>query len=177
MLNPFTAGSTIRKIQKDVLHPLYTMYPGQDKADHAELLAETGKAISGHHHFIEEVCRSRVVAVVFKIIKLLGGADNLTMEDFNRFTSYVNDGGINAMVKMLLSPDKETTFINELQLLPQNVRQNASGMLEKSQGLHSDFIVGFFNENYGSLENTPQKLLKNFSKSNDFIKKLATLAA
>ena len=114
MVNPFTAGTKIRKIQQDVLRPLYTMYPGQEAAKFSWLLVETGRAISHHRPFMEEVCRSHLVAIIFKIIKLLGGADQLTEEDFTRFTSYVNDGGIKAMVKMLLSADKEKTFIDEL---------------------------------------------------------------
>lgn len=176
MINPFTAGSKIRNIQQDVLGPLYSLYPGQDEAEHGELLAETGRAISNHQPFIEEVCSSRIVAVIFKIVKVLGGADQLTEEDFNRFTSYVNDGGIEAMIKMLLSQDKEKTFVDELRRLPEHVRQNAPLMLTKSQTLHSDFITGFFRENYGTLENAPQKLKENFSLSDDFIKRLASLA-
>ncbi len=177
MINPFTAGNKVRIIQQDVLRPLYTMYSGQDMAEHTGLLAETGRAISDHQHFIEEVCRSRIVAVIFKIIKLLGGADQLTEEDFTRFTAYVNDGGIKAMVKMLLSAEKEKTFIEELQFLPLQVRENAPLMLTKSQNLHSDFIIGFFQEQYGSLEKTPNKLQDNFSLSNDFIKKLTELSS
>ena len=94
------------------------MYAGQEDTDHAWLLVETGRAIAAHQGYIEELCRSRLVAVIFKIVKLKGGADQLTEEDFDRFTSYVNDGGIRVMIKMLLSPDKEKTFVAELLLLP-----------------------------------------------------------
>ncbi|OEU46290.1 MAG: hypothetical protein BA862_07330 [Desulfobulbaceae bacterium S3730MH12] len=177
MVNPFTAGTKIRKIQQDVLRPLYTMYPGQEAAKFSWLLVETGRAISHHRPFMEEVCRSHLVAIIFKIIKLLGGADQLTEEDFTRFTSYVNDGGIKAMVKMLLSADKEKTFIDELAELPPDVRENAPPMLTKSKSLHSDFITGFFKEVYDSVEKTPQKLHDNFAKSDDFINRLAFLAA
>ena len=177
VINPFTAQAKISRIQQDVLHPLYTMYPGQENTDHAWLLVETGRAIATHQDYIEEVCRSRLVVVVFKIVKLLGGADQLTQEDFDRFTAYVNEGGIKAMVKMLLSSEKERTFKNELQQLPVNVQNNASLMLAKSKCLHADFINGFFKENYGSLKNTPAKLHSNFLKSNDFIERLSFLAS
>lgn len=177
MINPFTAQTKISRIQQDVLAPLYTMCSGQKDTDHAWLLVETGRAIASHQSYIEEVCCSRLVLVIFKIVKLLGGADQMTEEDFDRFTAYVNDGGIKAMVKMLLSPEKEKTFVNELQQLPVNVRVNAPQMLSKSKSLHKDFITGFFKENYGSLKNTPEKLQNNFSKSDAFIEKLVYLAA
>ena len=177
MVNPFTAGTKIRKIQQDILRPLYTMYPGQEAAKFSWLLVETGRAISHHRPFMEEVCHSHLVAIIFKIIKLLGGADQLTEEDFTRFTSYVNDGGIKAMVKMLLSANKEKTFIDELAELPHHVRKNAPPMLTKSRSLHSDFITGFFKEMHGSVKKTPQKLRDNFAKSDDFINRLAILAA
>ena len=176
MVNPFTAQAKISRIQQDVLQPLYTMYSGQENIEHAWLLVETGRAIASHQSYIEEVCGSRLVAVIFKIVKLLGGADQLTAEDFDRFTAYVTDGGIKAMIKMLLAAEKEKTFVDELQHLPVNVRQNAPHMLDKSKSLHKDFITGFFKENYGSLNNTPQKLRDNFSKSNDFIERLTLLA-
>ncbi len=177
MINPFTAQKKISRIQQDVLYPLYTMYPDQENTDHTRLLVETGRAIAAHQSFLEEVCCSRLVKVIFKIVKLLGGADQLTEEDFDRFTAYVNDGGIKSMVKMLLSSDKEQTFVYELQQLPAKVRANAPQMLAKSQSLHKDFITGFFRENYGSVKNTPQKLQNNFSKSDDFIAKLTFLAS
>jgi hypothetical protein len=176
MVNPFTASAKINRIQQDVLQPLYTMASGQENIEHAWLLVETGRAIARHQSYIEEVCCSRLVAVIFKIVKLLGGADQLTEEDFDRFTAYVGDGGIGAMVKMLLASEKEKTFVDELQHLPVKVRKNAPQMLAKSKSLHADFINGFFKENYGSLKNTPEKLQDNFSKSNDFIERLSHLA-
>lgn len=177
MLNPFTAQAKINRIQQDVLYPLYTMHSSQENTDHAWLLAETGRAIAIHQSYIEKVCRSRLVAVIFKIIKLLGGADQLTEKDFDSFTAYVNDGGIKGMVKMLLSVEKEKTFVAELQYLPGNVQVNAPQMLEKSKSLHKDFITGFFKETYGTSHNIPAKLQINFKKSNDFIERLTLLAA
>lgn len=177
MVNPFTAQAKISRIQQDVLQPLYTMHSGQENTEHAWLLVETGRAIANHQSYIEEVCCSRLVAVIFKIVKLLGGADQLTEDDFDRFTAYVTDGGIKAMVKMLLASEKEKIFVNELQHLPGRVRANAPQMLAKSKSLHEDFITGFFKESYGSLRDTPQKLQNNFSKSNDFIERLSLLAA
>jgi len=177
MVNPFTAQAKISRIQQDVLQPLYTMYDSQEGTQHAWLLVETGRKIAAHQSYIEDICHSRLVAAIFKIVKLLGGADRLTVEDFDRFTSYVNDGGLRAMVKMLLAPDKEKTFITELRRLPVKVRANAPLMLTKSKSLHHDFITGFFKENYGSLKKTPEKLQINFSSSDTFIEKLATLAA
>jgi hypothetical protein len=176
MVNPFTASAKINRIQQDVLQPLYTMASGQENIEHAWLLVETGRAIARHQSYIEEVCCSRLVAVIFKIVKLLGGADQLTEEDFDRFTAYVTDGGIRAMVKMLLASEKEKTFVDELQHLPVKVRENAPQILSKSKSLHADFITGFFKENYGSLKNTPGKLQDNFSKSNVFIERLTLLA-
>ncbi len=177
MINPFTAQAKINRIQRDVLYHLYTMHSSQEDMDHEWLLSETGRAIASHRNYIEEVCRSRLVMVIFKIVKLLGGAEQLTEEDFYRFTAYVNEGGIKAMVKMLLAAEKEKTFIEELQYLPFNVRKNAPRMLAKSKSLHKDFITDFFKENYGSLTNTPNKLQSNFLKSADFIEKLTVLAS
>ncbi len=177
MINPFTAQAEISRIQQDVLRPLYTMYLGQDAAPHAWLLAETGRAIADHRQYIEEVCNSRLVAIVFKIIKFLGGAEQLTAEDFARFTSYVNDGGIQAMIAMLLAVDKENTFVEELRGLPDHVRANAAPMLAKAKDLHTDFIYGFFQESFGSVENTPSKLRDNFAKSREFMHRLVQLAS
>lgn len=176
MINPFTAQAEISRIQQDVLRPLYTMYSGQEAAPHAWLLAETGRAIAGHRRYIEEVCASRLVAVIFKIVKFLGGAEQLTAEDFARFTSYVNDGGLSAMIKMLLAVDKEATFVEELRHLPEQVRANAAPMLAKAKSLHTDFITGFFQETFGSVEATPPKLRENFIRSHDFMNRLVQLA-
>ena len=176
MINPFTVANTIKEIQQDVLRPLYVMYPGKENADYDRLLAETGRAIASHQGFIEEMSRSSLVAFIFKIIKLFGGADQLTEEDFNRFTSYVNDGGLAAMLKMLLSEDREKTFVDELARLDVAIRRNAAPMLAKSRDLHRDFITGFFQETYGSLKNTPQKLRDNFTRSDAFIHRLSLLA-
>lgn len=177
MINPFTAQAAISRIQQDVLRPLYTMYSGQEVLSHAWLLAETGRAIAVHRHFIEDVCASRLVAVFFKIVKFLGGAEQLTVEDFARFTSYVNDGGIKAMITMLLAEDKEDTFVLELQRLPNHVRANAASMLAKANSLHTDFITSFFQETYGSIDTTPAKLRDNFLRSREFMRRLVHLAA
>ena len=176
MINPFTAQADICRIQQDVLRPLYTMYAGQEAAPHAWLLAETGRAIAGHRRYIEDVCSSRLVAVIFKIVKFLGGAEQLTAEDFARFTSYVNDGGLQAMITMLLAVDKEATFTQELQRLPHHVRANAAPMLTKAKSLHTDFITGFFQESFGSVDKTPLKLRDNFVRSREFIDRLVQLA-
>jgi hypothetical protein len=176
MINPFTAQAKIARIQQDVLRPLYTVYPGCESMAHDWLLAETGREIIKHQRFIEELCRSRLVAMIFKIVKFLGGAERLTEEDFSRFTSYVNDGGIGAMVKMLLAANKEQTFVDELQRLPVHVRKNAPLMLEKSVELHGDFINGFFRECYGSIDSTPPRLRNNYAESRKFICRLVVLA-
>lgn len=177
MVNPFTIQARIRAIQQDVLRPLYTVEPGSEEKSHAWLLVETGRAIQRHQHYIEELCASRLVSAAFKIVKLLGGAEQLTEEDYHRFTSYVNDGGIKAMIKMLLSVNKEKTFVEELARLPPDVRRNASRMLKKSSALHSDFITGYLQESFGSVANSPPKILDNYKKSGDFINTLASLAA
>ncbi|MGB3209157.1 MAG: hypothetical protein WBB19_00485 [Desulforhopalus sp.] len=148
MLNVFTAQTKISRVQQDVLRPLYTMSSVQEDTEHAWLLVETGRAIAEHQRFIEEVCRSRLVSVIFKIVKVLGGAEQLTEQDFDRFTSYVNEGGIRAMIAMLLSAEKEKTFVHQLQRLPASTQANAPRMLTKSKILHQDFITGFFRENF-----------------------------
>lgn len=176
MVNPFTLEAKIRRIQQEVLTPLYSMYPGQEQAEHAWLLVETGRIIASHQSFIEELCESRLIAAIFKIVKFLGGADQLTEDDFSSFTAYVKDGGIRAMVKMLLAPDKEKVFISEFNCLPERVRANAPQMLAKSNRLHKDFITGYFKEQHGSWSSTPDKLKNNFSKSETFITRLASLA-
>lgn len=176
MINPFTLQHKVTLIQEEVLAPLYTMYDGQEEATHDWLLVLTGRVIDKHKRFIEELCASRFVAAVFKIVKLLGGAEKLTEKDFKSFTSYVGDGGITAMVKMLLSSDKKKTFVKELSLLPPDVRSNASAMLNKSAELHNDFILGYFKENYKKNSNIPTKLRSNFKKSQEFIVSLACLA-
>jgi len=176
MINPFTAQIKVDKLQKEVLGPLYVEDKGQEDASHEWLLVLTGRVIADNQSFIEEICSSRFIAVIFKIVKLLGGADQLTEDDFDRFTSYVNDGGIRAMVKMLLAADKEKTFLVELQGLPLRVRDNAPQMLRKAAELHHDFISGFFREQYGSAQ-VPAKLLSNFKDSDGFLKRLAKLAA
>jgi len=176
MINIFTIQAKINRMQQEALRPLYTVYPGYEAALHDRLLAETGRAIEIHQGYIEELCRSRLVAMVFKIVKFLGGADRLTEEDFTRFTSYVNDGGIEAMVKMLLAADKEQSFAGELRRLPSHVQHNAPSMLNKSVGLHEDFITGFFRETYGSLNRTPARLRDNSAETRRFICRLVVLA-
>lgn len=176
MINIFTIQARISRMQRDVLRPLYSVYPGYEAASHYWLLAETGRAIRLHQEYIESLCRSRLVAMVFKIVKFLGGADRLTEEDFVRFTSYVNDGGLGAMVAMLLAADKEQVFQAELQRLPFHIQRNAPPMLKKSVELHEDFISGFFRETYGSLDRTPAKLRDNCAESRRFISRLVNLA-
>lgn len=176
MINPFTAQAKVRQIQRDVLHPLYTMYPGQQESEHEQLLTETGKAIARHKDFIHSVCQSLLVSIIFSVVKLLGGAEQLTREDFDRFTSYVNDGGIDAMLAMLGAEDKDEVFLKELITLPPHVQQNAPLMLARANGLHEDFIRDYFSKAFGSFEATPLKLRDNFEQSTAFIARLTTLA-
>jgi len=152
------------------------MHDDQENADHSWLLYLTGQIIEENRPFLEELSHSNLVAIAFSIIKLLGGAQSLSNEDFDRFSSYVRDGGLKAMVKMLLSAEKEHTFISELRSLPKDIRQNAPAMLEKSAALHEEFMAAYFKQNYGSIKATPQKLLKNNHKSTAFIARLADLA-
>lgn len=176
MINPFTVSGKIKQIQNDVLHPLYTVQDDDKQPSYEDLLGKTGQAIARHQPFIEEVSSSTLVALIFTIVKLFGGADSLTEKDFQRFTSYVNDGGLQAMITMLLATDKDKVFTEELGQLDRHIRENAAPMLKKSRELHREFISGFFLEKYGSLEQTPQELQKNFSRSDAFIKHLSELA-
>ena len=80
------------------------------------------------------------------------------------------------MIAMLLAADKETTFVEELRRLPDHVRANAVPMLAKAKSLHTDFITGFFQESFGSIDNTPGKLRDNFVRSREFINRLVQLA-
>jgi len=176
MVNPFTIQSKISRLQQEVLSPLYTMHPAQETVGHEWLLTLTGRVIEKNRKFLEEIATSKLVATVFKIVKLLGGADGLSEADFKRFTLYVNAGGLRAMVKMLLAADKQKIFLSELRTLSAVNRNNAPQMLKKSAELHRDFIRGFFKEQYGHVKNTPAKLVDNFEKSNAFILQLASLA-
>ena len=176
MINPFTVAGKIEQIQKEILEPLYGT-PGQEQMEFDGLLRSTGEVIAKYQDFFLEVSRSSLVAMIFKIIKLFGGADGLTEKDFFRFTSYVNDGGLQAMITMLKSDDKEKTFVEELGRLDAEVRANAAPMLAKSRELHSDFIQGYLIENYGSVAGAPENIQENFSKSDAFIRRLTDLAA
>ena len=175
MINPFTVQTKIDSIQQDVLKPLYTM-SSQQFGEYSWLLAETGRAVARHQSFIEELCSSRLVAAVFSIVKLLGGAEQMTQLDFDRFTSYVNDGGLGAMIKMLLSVDREKVFSFELSKLPENIQHNAPLMLAKAKALHGDFITAFFEQSYGTLHNTPEQLRTHLALSTEFIENLTVLA-
>jgi hypothetical protein len=177
MINLFTIQTKIERLQQEVLEPLYTMHQTQKESQHDWLLAQTGKVIEANRPFLEELSTSRLIATVFKIVKLFGGADQLTHEDFSRFTSYVTEGGLKAMVKMLLAAEKEKIFLAELQRLPVQIQENAQSMLNKSAMLHEDFVSGYFKQKYGSLESTPEKLLDNCQKSTAFIRRLANLAS
>lgn len=177
MVNPFTIHGEIKRLQQDVLYPLYTMHAQQETTEHAWLLRMTGEVIEKNRSFIEDLADSTLVALVFKVVVMLGGAGGLREEDFDRFTSYVNAGGIRAMVKMLLAADKEQMFLRELKSLPRENRENAPLMLQKAVQLHQDFIEGFFKQQYGSLAGTPPKLQENFKKSTDFISNLAALSS
>ena len=176
MINPFSLQTRIARLQQEVLTPLYTMHPGQAETDHPSLLAATGKVIETHRPFLEEVSRSSLLAGIFAIVKLFGGAEQLSREDFARFTGYVNEGGLQAMVAMLLAADMEQAFLDELRGLPAHVRANASLMLAKSAELHEEFIAGYFRDTYGSQDAAPPKLQENRQRSTTFIRRLATLA-
>ena len=177
MINPFTLQSKIHRLQQDVMEPLYTMHKDQAGATHEWLLAMTGKVIEANRSFLEEMSRSSLISAIFAVVKLFGGADQLSMGDFHRFTSYVNDGGLKAMTKMLLAADKENVFLSELDSLPPHIQVNAGHMLAKSAVLHNDFIKGYLQQQYGSLDATPEKLRENCRKSTAFINNLAELAS
>jgi hypothetical protein len=176
MINPFTISAKISRLQQEVLRPLYNMHSEQESAQHDWLLVLTGRVIEKNRLFLEDIASSSLVAVIFKIVKLFGGADELSEADFDRFTAYVNAGGLKSMVNMLLAADKQQTFLTELRKLPLANRENAQPLLKKSAELHEDFIKGFFVEQYGSLQKTPPKLIANFEKSTEFILQLADLA-
>lgn len=156
MINPFTLQSQIHRLQHDVMEPLYTMHKGQLGAKHDWLLAVTGKVIEANRSFLEEMSRSSLISTIFAVVKLFGGADQLSMDDFHRFTSYVNEGGLEAMTKMLLAADKEKVFLSQLDSLPPHIQVNARHMLAKSAVLHNDFIEGYLIQQYGSLDAAPK---------------------
>lgn len=169
MVNPFTLQSKIHRMQEEVLRPLY----GDDSEfEHEWLLAETGRAIARHKKFIEGLCHSTLISVIFSVIKLLGGAEQLTEDDFKRFTSYVNDGGLDSMIAMLLDAEKEKCFINELKLLPRSIQENAPAMLIKAKVLHKDFIARYFDEIFGSNSRVPQKMRDNYLHTDNFLETL-----
>ncbi len=176
MINPFTLQSKIHRLQHDVMEPLYTMHKEQLGAKHGWLLAMTGKVIETNRSFLEEMSRSSLISTIFAVVKLFGGADQLSMDDFHRFTSYVNDGGLKAMTKMLLSVDKEKVFLSELDSLPPHIQVNARHMLAQSAILHNDFIEGYLRQQYSSVDTTPAKLQDNCRSSTAFINNLAELA-
>lgn len=176
MINPFTIGSRIQSLQHDVLAPLYTMHSTQAESEHDWLMAETGRIVEQNIPFLEEVAKSNLISTIFTLVKLFGGAERLSHEDFKRFTGYVNSGGLRAMVRMLLSEDKEATFLSELKELPPHIQNNAQLMLDKSAVLHDEFIEGYFHQQYGSSEAVPAKLNANRKKSTEFIRRLAVLA-
>lgn len=174
MVNPFTLHSKISKIQQEVLDPLYC---DQNELSHSWLLAETGRVISRNKKFIQELCSSRLISTIFKVIKVLGGADQLTVDDFDRFTGYVNDGGLDAMVTMLVAADQEKSFLLELRELPLHVQVNAPIMLRKARCLHEDFINSHFKRLFGDLKVTPTKLQDNFVLSDKFMERLVILSS
>ncbi len=176
MINPFAVAGKITTIQQEVLAPLYGTSAQYEDTPFALRLAETGRVIDRHQQFFEEVSRSSLVAMIFKIIQMFGGADGLTEQDFSRFTSYVNDGGLQAMIAMLKSDNMEKTFVDELTKLASHVLENAPPMLEKSRELHQDFIQGYLSDEYGSFAQSPKRLQQNFLLADEFILRLAELS-
>lgn len=175
MINPLTLYSKIQQLQLDVLGPLYIDHTNQMKT-HDELLRFTGKSIEPWKGFIEDVFNSTFVKLAFKVVKALGFADQLTKEDFQRFTNYVNDGGLDAMLNMLKCVDMEKAFMEELAMLPPEIQLNAPIMLEKARVLHQDYILGYLQKKYGPAKFIPSILLRRQRETDEFIEKLAKLA-
>lgn len=175
MINPLTLYSKIMKIQKEVMLPLYGNHPGYVKVDHDILLKLVGKRIEPHVEFIHELCNSKFIAVAFKFIKLIGGAPQLTEEDFERFTNYVKDGGVEAMLVMLDADDKFKAFSAELERLPQRVRNNAELMLTKSKVLHEEFVEEYLRKEYKTVKNASVPL-RRLAETDLFIERLIQLS-
>lgn len=173
MINVFTLPGKIKDIQLDVLGPLYIDHSHQDK-DHDELLRFTGKSIGMHKVFIEDVCKSKFIKIVFKIVKALGFADDLSHKDFDHFTSYVNDGGLDAMLNMLKCVDMDKAFVEELNMLPRHVQRNAPHMLERASNLHWNYVHTYLQDRHNNV--IPDILLKRLRLSDHFIKRLVKLA-
>lgn len=176
MINPLTLYSKIKQLQLDVLGPLYVDHNKQHEKTHEELLYITGKRIAEDKDFIEDVCKSKFIRLAFKLIHMLGGADGLTVEDFDRFTNYVNDGGLDAMLNMLKSPDMDKAFVEELNVLPRHVRDNAYDMLKKARYLHEDYVSEYLKARYGTVNNIPSILLQRLNETNNFMDGLVVLA-
>ncbi len=175
MINPITLYTKITRIQKEVLAPLYTTH-SRMKEDHSILLEITGRSIMEHESYIEDVCNSKFIRLCFNIIKKLGGCKDLHIDDFDRFTNYVKDGGLTAMMVMLKSNDKEQAFVDELDKLPKRVRENAHAMLLKSRWLHEDFVTEFLTKEYGAFEVVPDILTEHLKLTNLFMDGLIELA-
>jgi hypothetical protein len=174
MINPLTLYSKIMRMQKEVMKPLYGNHPSYAHVNHDKLLLLTGKAIAPHVALIHEVCSSPFIAVYFKCIKLIGGAPHLTEEDFERFTNYVKDGGLEAMLKMLEADDKFKAFSDELAVLPQRVRDNAELMITKSRVLHSEFVISYLHKNNAGP--MPEVCAERLLQTNAFIDRLMQLS-
>jgi hypothetical protein len=174
MINPLTLYSKIMRMQKEVMKPLYGNHPSYAHVNHDKLLLLTGKAIAPHVALIHEVCSSPFIAVYFKCIKLIGGAPQLTEDDFERFTNYVKDGGLEAMLRMLEAEHKFNTFSDELAVLPQRVRDNAELMLTKSKVLHTDFVIAYLRKNNDGP--IPEVCTNRVLQTNAFIDRLMQLS-
>jgi len=175
MINPLTLYSNIKNLQTQVLAPLYTIHSFQTDT-HDSLLFITGKTVKEYKSFIVDVCNSSLIRVVFKVIKALGGAEQLTTDDFNHFTNYVKDGGLDAMILMLESDNKEDVFVHELIGLPQSIQDNAFDMLTKARALHEDYISDYLLKEYGIVKDVPPILYQRMRETNEFIDKLVKLA-
>jgi len=179
MINPITLYSKIISIQEQVMAPLYTTHSRMNE-DHSTLLQITGRSIMEHESYIKDVCNSKFIRLCFNIIKKAGGCKDLDIEDFDRFTNYVKDGGLTSMMNMLKSNDKEKAFVDELDKLPVRVRENAYAMLTKSRWLHEDFVIAYLIKQYGynddGHEHISDILMEHLKLTNEFMDRLVDLA-
>jgi len=173
MINVLTMYFKVQSIQEQVMSALYTRNSYED-AEHKVLLKYTGQNIMEHKEYINDVCRSSFIRGCFNIIKKIGGCPDLTIEDFDRFTNYVKDGGLDSMWFMLKSENQEEAFVDELDRLPKRVRDNAHAMLTKARALHEDFVTAYLYNKFP--QSIPGILIQHFNDTNAFLARLVALA-
>lgn len=174
MLNPFTLQPKLMKAQRELMEPLYTV--NNNGKSHVENVRLTGERLNTHLELVEELCSSAFAPAGYKVLQLIGGASNMTKDDYAWFVKFVRAGYLTQVIEMLREPNMTKAFVLSFKNMQDGMSMDVPNMIQVACRLHQEFVADYLVKEYGSLRDVPEELMTNMKRTIAFLQHLRKAA-